>query len=54
MVPFLNARLQGLDVLWRGSTDFGVTGFDAQQRKKRFMFRMLSLRKKPFPKQGKN
>ena len=43
MVPFLNARLQGLDVLWRGSTDFGVTGFDAQQRKKRFMFRMLSL-----------
>ena len=43
MVPFLNARLQGLDVLWRGASDFGVTGFDSQQRKKRFLFRMLTL-----------
>jgi len=43
VVPFLNARLQGLDVLWRGASDRGITGHDVQQRKKRYIFRMLTL-----------
>ena len=44
-IPFLNARIQGLDVLWRGSpaSKDGITGYNVQDRKRRFIWRMTSL-----------
>ena len=44
-IPFLNARIQGLDVLWRGSPGSadGVTGFNVRDRKRRFIWRMSTL-----------
>ena len=45
VIPFLNARIQGLDVLWRGSplSRGGVTGYNVQQRNRRFIWRMATL-----------
>ena len=45
MVPFLNARIQGLDVLWRGSpaSADGVSSFKTAERKRRFIWRMATL-----------
>ena len=44
IIPFLNARIQGLDLLYRaGTSPRGVTGFRAAQRKQRFIWRMLTL-----------
>ena len=45
MVPFLNARIQGLDILWRGSpaSADGVSSFKVAERKRRFIWRMATL-----------
>jgi hypothetical protein len=45
VIPFLNARIQGLDVLWRGSplSRGGITGFNVEQRNRRFIWRMSTL-----------
>jgi len=45
MVPFLNARIQGLDVLWRGSpaSADGISSFKVAERKRRFIWRMTTL-----------
>jgi hypothetical protein len=45
VIPFLNARIQGLDVLWRGSplSRGGVTGYNVEQRNRRFIWRMATL-----------
>jgi len=45
LVPFLNARIQGLDVLWRGSpaSADGISSFRVAERKRRFIWRTTTL-----------
>ena len=44
VIPFLNPRLQGVDVFYRGATGkYGQPQTSAQARRRNFAFRMLSL-----------
>ena len=43
VVPFLNARIQGLDVLYRGSTGKMTPRMDAATRRRRFYFRAAQI-----------
>ena len=43
VVPFLNARIQGLDVLYRGATGKMTPRIDAATRRRRFYFRAAQI-----------